>query len=54
MKLAPRLKNDYLGTSPRAAIAGLNGKELRGNLLRVNEERPKDDKKGGRPGGPRR
>ena len=32
------------------SIAGLNGKELRGNLLRVNEEKPRDDKRGGRPG----
>jgi RNA recognition motif-containing protein len=38
------------GHEARAAIAGLNGKELRGNLLRVNEERPKDAK-GGRSGG---
>lgn len=38
------------GHEARAAIAGLNGKELRGNLLRVNEEKPRDDKKGGRPG----
>lgn len=35
------------GHEARAAIAGLNGKELRGNLLRVNEER-KDEKAGGR------
>jgi RNA recognition motif-containing protein len=41
------------GHEARAAIAGLNGKELRGNLLRVNEERPKDAKGGARPG-PRR
>lgn len=30
------------GHHARAAIAGLNGKDVRGNLLRVNEERPKD------------
>ncbi len=29
------------GHEARAAIAALNGKELRGNPLRVNEERPK-------------
>ena len=34
----------------QAAIAALNGKDVRGNLLRVNEERPKDFK-GGRSGG---
>jgi RNA recognition motif-containing protein len=28
------------GHEARAAIAALNGKDLRGNLLRVNEERP--------------
>tara|TARA_R110000787_G_scaffold20790_15_gene61916 strand:- start:2363 stop:2662 length:300 start_codon:yes stop_codon:yes gene_type:complete len=37
------------GHEARAAIAGLNGRELRGNLIRVNEER-KDDKRGGRGG----
>ncbi|MGQ0530881.1 MAG: RNA recognition motif domain-containing protein [Panacagrimonas sp.] len=43
------------GHEARAAIAGLNGKELRGNLIRVNEER-KDEKngKGGRYAGGRR
>ncbi len=35
------------GHEARAAIGGLNGKDLRGNLLRVNEERAKDDKRGG-------
>ena len=30
------------GHEARAAIAGLNGKDLRGNMLRVNEERPRD------------
>jgi RNA recognition motif-containing protein len=33
------------GHEARAAIAGLNGKEFRGNLIRVNEER-KDEKNG--------
>jgi RNA recognition motif-containing protein len=43
------------GHEARAAIAGLNGKEIRGNLIRVNEEK-KDDKngKGGRYAGGRR
>lgn len=43
------------GHEARAAIAGLNGKEIRGNLIRVNEER-KDEKngKGGRYAGGRR
>ena len=40
------------GHEARAAIAGLNGKDLRGNLLRVNEE--KKDLKGGNRGGYRR
>jgi RNA recognition motif-containing protein len=35
------------GHEARAAIAGLNGKELRGHIMRVNEER-KDEKVGGR------
>lgn len=39
------------GHEARAAIAALNGKELRGNPLRVNQERPRDAK--GRSGGPR-
>lgn len=38
------------GHEARAAIAALNGKELRGNPLRVNEERPKDARGGARPG----
>lgn len=37
------------GHEARAAIAGLNGVELRGKLLKVNEERPRD-KPGGRGG----
>jgi RNA recognition motif-containing protein len=36
------------GHGARAAIAGLNGKELRGNLLRVGEERKKGGPKKGR------
>jgi len=36
------------GHEARAAIAGLNGKTLRGNILRVNEE--KKDNRGGRGG----
>ncbi|MEW6169364.1 MAG: RNA-binding protein [Pseudomonadota bacterium] len=39
------------GHEARAAIAGLNGKELRGKPLRVNEEQPRDNR---RPGGARR
>jgi RNA recognition motif-containing protein len=35
-----------------AAIAGLNGKELQGRTLTVNEARPREDR-GGRPGGNR-
>lgn len=30
------------GHEARAAIAGLNGKELRGKPLKVNEEQPRD------------
>jgi RNA recognition motif-containing protein len=39
-----------------AAIAGLNGKELKGRPLNVNEARPRSEgrKGGGRPGGWRR
>ncbi|MDR3417871.1 MAG: RNA-binding protein [Nevskia sp.] len=37
------------GHEARAAIAGLNGKTLRGNILRVNEEK-KDTRSGGRGG----
>ncbi|MGX2040221.1 RNA recognition motif domain-containing protein [Methylocaldum sp. MU1018] len=36
------------GHEARAAIAGLNGRNLRGNNLRVNEERPRGRNKGGR------
>ncbi|MFH0778177.1 MAG: RNA-binding protein [Candidatus Eisenbacteria bacterium] len=31
----------------RAAINGLNGKELKGRTLNVNEARPRDDSRGG-------
>lgn len=40
------------GHEARAAIAGLNGADLRGNPIRVNEER-KDRKRGGGGGGGR-
>ncbi|TJY56683.1 RNA-binding protein [Sinimarinibacterium sp. CAU 1509] len=35
------------GHEARAAIAGLNGKELRGKPMKVNEEQPRDNKRGG-------
>jgi RNA recognition motif-containing protein len=35
------------GHEARAAIAGLNGRSVRGNILRVNEERPRS-RRGGR------
>ena len=35
----------------QAAIAGLNGKEVGGRALTVNEARPRDDRGGGRSGG---
>ena len=39
----------------QAAIAGLNGKDLKGRAINVNEARPKTDNRGGdrgrRPGG---
>jgi RNA recognition motif-containing protein len=34
----------------QAAIAGLNGKEVRGRTLNVNEARPKPERGGGRGG----
>lgn len=42
------------GHEARAAIAALDGKELRGKPLRVNEERPKPGRDGHRRGGVRR
>ena len=36
------------GHEARAAIAGLNGRSLRCNSLRVNEERPRAKSRGGR------
>jgi RNA recognition motif-containing protein len=36
------------GHEARAAITGLNGRTLRGNSLRVNEERPRAKGRGGR------
>jgi RNA recognition motif-containing protein len=36
------------GHEARAAISALNGRNLRGNSLRVNEERPRGGKRGGR------
>ena len=44
-------------TEAQAAIAGLNGKMLKGQSLNVNEARPKTESRGGAgagPGGPRR
>ena len=38
----------------QSAIAGLNGKEVKGQALNVNEARPRADKRGGEGGGPRR
>jgi len=35
------------GHEARAAIAGLNGHQLRGNLLRVNEEKPREQRGSG-------
>jgi RNA recognition motif-containing protein len=40
----------------QAAIEGMNGKELKGRAINVNESRPREDRGGGRggPGGRRR
>ena len=38
-------------TEAEAAIAGLNGKELKGRALTVNEARPREERGGGRKGG---
>ena len=35
----------------QAAIAGLNGKDLKGRELKVNEARPREDRRGGGGGG---
>jgi RNA recognition motif-containing protein len=39
------------GDEARAAIEGLNGKELKGRNLNVNEARPRAEKRGGGGGG---
>ena len=39
------------GTEAQAAISGLDGKDLKGNALRVNEARPRRDDRRGRGGG---
>ena len=36
------------GNEARAAITGLNGRTVRGNSIRVNEERPRAKGRGGR------
>lgn len=36
------------GHEARAAIAGLNGKTFKGQSIKVNEERPRDKRAGGR------
>ncbi|HEY7268565.1 MAG TPA: RNA-binding protein [Dehalococcoidia bacterium] len=38
-------------TEAQAAIAALNGKELQGRTLTVNEARPREDRGGGNRGG---
>jgi len=39
------------GDEARAAIDGLNGKEMKGRPLNVNEARPRADRRGGGGGG---
>jgi RNA recognition motif-containing protein len=39
------------GDEARAAIEGLNGQELKGRNLNVNEARPRADRRGGSGGG---
>jgi RNA recognition motif-containing protein len=34
-------------TEAQSAISGLDGKDLKGNALKVNEARPRDDRQGG-------
>ena len=38
----------------KAALEGLNGKELKGRAIRVDEARPRNDSRGGGGGGNRR
>jgi RNA recognition motif-containing protein len=38
-------------TEARTAITGLNGKDLKGSALNVNEARPREDNRGGGGGG---
>jgi len=43
------------GSEARSAINGMNGKDLKGRTLNVNEARPRDDsRRGGRSSGGRR
>ena len=45
------------GPEAKAAINGMNGKDLKGRTLNVNEARPREDNRGGgggRSSGPRR
>jgi len=37
----------------KSALSGLNGKDLKGRALKVNEARPRDDRQGGFGGGRR-
>jgi RNA recognition motif-containing protein len=43
------------GAEAQAAISGMNGKDLKGRAINVNEARPREDRGGGgaRPGGGR-
>ena len=38
----------------KTAMSATNGHDLNGRALKVNEARPREDRPGGRPGGPRR
>lgn len=43
------------GQEATAAIQGMNGKEIKGRNLNVNEAKPRKDRRGGRrPSGPRK